>query len=240
MVKALVIGTRAGLSYSLREQHKTYLEMFNDMKNVMTESSKLMTDASRSLHDTLKSENKESGKTLSSLKEVLGTAHELTKTLVEGKTTHGHLQVPSRPKRPKTSEPEPQPPVQPTGTKEEETKSTKELIQESMMKMKRDNFEAMVDCSSGDLAIKTKACGIDLRLVYNEEVRKWDIKKIYKKDVIPPELIPYINIFHNVTRTKSVAKKPAFFVMGWIIYDSVGELAPGMDPDEFWRKHLLF
>lgn len=103
VIKALVTGIRAGLSYSLREQHKTYIEMFNDMKNVMSESSKMMTDVSQSLHETLRSENKESGKALSSLKEVLSTAHELTKTLVEGKT-HGHLQVPAKPSRPKTPE----------------------------------------------------------------------------------------------------------------------------------------
>lgn len=90
VIKALVTGIRAGLGYSLRDQHKTYIELFNDMKNVMMESTKLMTDVSQSLSETLKSENKESGKTLSVLKEVLGNAHELTKTLVEGKT-HGHL-----------------------------------------------------------------------------------------------------------------------------------------------------
>lgn len=103
IVKALVTGIRAGLSYSLREQHRTYIEMFNDMKSIISESSKMMTDVSQSLHETLRSENKESGKTLSSLKEVLSTAHELTKTLVEGKT-HGHIQVPTKPTRSKTPE----------------------------------------------------------------------------------------------------------------------------------------
>lgn len=39
VIKALVIGLKAGLSYSLREQHRTYLEMFNDMKTVISESS---------------------------------------------------------------------------------------------------------------------------------------------------------------------------------------------------------
>lgn len=98
VITALVTGIRAGLNYSLRDQHRTYIELFNDMRSVMTESTKMMTDVSQSLHETLKSENKESGKTLASLKEVLGTAHELTKTLVEGKS-HGHLQVPSKPTR---------------------------------------------------------------------------------------------------------------------------------------------
>lgn len=44
-----------------------------------------MMEVSHSLSETLKNENKESGKTLSTLKEVLGNAHELTKTFVEGK-----------------------------------------------------------------------------------------------------------------------------------------------------------
>lgn len=93
VIKALVTGL----------QHRTYLELLNDMKSVMTESTKLMTGVSQSLSETLRSENKESGKTLSALKEVLGNAHELTKTLIEGKT-HGHLQVPSKPKRPLSPE----------------------------------------------------------------------------------------------------------------------------------------
>lgn len=44
VIKALVVGLKAGLSYSLRAQHNTYLEMFNDMRAVMTECSKLMTE----------------------------------------------------------------------------------------------------------------------------------------------------------------------------------------------------
>lgn len=78
-----MVGLKSGLSYSLREQHQTYIDMFEEMKCIMGESSKVMIETSSSLSETLKSENKESGKTLSSLKEVLGTAHELTKTLVE-------------------------------------------------------------------------------------------------------------------------------------------------------------
>lgn len=42
-----------------------YIEMFKDMKNIMHESGKLMMEVSGSLSETLKSENKESGKTLS-------------------------------------------------------------------------------------------------------------------------------------------------------------------------------
>lgn len=122
VIRALVTGIRSGLSYSLRDQHRTYLELFNDMKNVMTESTKLMTDVSQSLNETLKSENKESGKTLSALEEVLGNAHELTKTLIEGKT-HGHLQVPSRPKRPKTPESKSKSPEPSTSKREMEPKS---------------------------------------------------------------------------------------------------------------------
>lgn len=53
VIKALVTGIRAGLGYSLRDQHKTYIELFNDMKNVMMESMKLMTDVSQSLSETL-------------------------------------------------------------------------------------------------------------------------------------------------------------------------------------------
>lgn len=43
LVKALVVGLKAGLSYSLREQHQNYIDMFKDMKNIMQESGKLMT-----------------------------------------------------------------------------------------------------------------------------------------------------------------------------------------------------
>lgn len=157
VIKALVTGIRAGLGYSLRDQHKTYIELFNDMKNVMMESTKLMTDVSQSLSKTLKSENKESGKTLSALKEVLGNAHELTKTLVEGKT-HRHLQVLSKPKRPKTPEPIPPNPEPSTSKTEPEPKSIKDKIKENMSCMKRENFSAMVNCSKGDIRIKTTLC----------------------------------------------------------------------------------
>lgn len=98
-----MVGLKSGLSYSLREQHQTYIDMFKEIKCIMGESSKAMIETSSSLSETLKSENKESGKTLSSLKEVLGTAHELTKTLVEGKT-HGHLQIPTAPPSKSSSE----------------------------------------------------------------------------------------------------------------------------------------
>lgn len=70
IIKAIVVGLKSGLNYSLREQHRSYLEMFGDMKVVMMESSLLMTEVSKSLSETLKNENKESGKTLSALKEV--------------------------------------------------------------------------------------------------------------------------------------------------------------------------
>lgn len=158
IVKALVTGIRAGLSYSLREQHRTYIELINDMKSVMTESSKMMTDVSQSLHETLRSENKESGKTLSSLKEVLSTAHELTKTLVEGKT-HGHLQMPTKPTRSKTPETKSKAPSAIVPQSSDEPKNIKEQIKENLSRMEKSNFSASVDCSGSDLMIKTKVCG---------------------------------------------------------------------------------
>lgn len=235
VIKALVTGIRAGLSYSLREQHKTYIEMFNDMKNVMSESSKMMTVVSQSLHETLRSENKESGKALSSLKEVLSTAHELTKTLVEGKT-HGHLQVPTKPSRSKTPEKRTRtPPPQKTENKEE-AKDTKSQIKEALSSMDKDNFYGVVDCSGENLMIKTKLCGILYRMTYNEKILRWDIRKEHRRDEQPTELSPYIKIFTEVTRTKSVAKKPLFFAMGWFLYSTSQEISADLDADEFWRK----
>lgn len=92
--------------------------MFKDMKNIMQESGKLMTEVSQFQSETLKSEKK-----------VLGNAHELTKTLIEGKT-HGHLQVPSRPPKSTTSETKT---VQPSSTpspEAEEKTSIDEKIKE--------------------------------------------------------------------------------------------------------------
>lgn len=187
VVKALVTGIRAGLGYSLRDQHKTYVELFNDMKNVLQESTKLITDVSHSIGETLKNENKESGKTLSALKEVLGNAHELTKILVEGKS-HGHLQAPPKPKRPKTPEHFPTDPQPTTSKKEPEPKGIKVKIKESMNCMRRENFTASVDCTKGDIRIKTIVCSVDYVLLYNEEDRRWNVEKAHKKDEHPQEL----------------------------------------------------
>lgn len=82
---------------------KIILIYFRIRKTSWRNPGKSWWEASSFLSETLKSENKESGKTLSALKEVLGSAHEITKTLVEGKT-HGHLQVPTAPTKPPTTE----------------------------------------------------------------------------------------------------------------------------------------
>lgn len=63
-----MVGLKSGLSYSPREQHQTYIDMFKEMKCIMGESSKVMIESSSSLSETLKSENKESGKTLISVR----------------------------------------------------------------------------------------------------------------------------------------------------------------------------
>lgn len=121
----------------------------------------------------------------------------------------------SHPNQPDPRSKTPSPPVT---RKAEESKSVKEKIKESLDGMNKEYFSAIVDCSGTDLVIKTMVCGIDYKLIYNEGIRKWDIQKLHKRDEQPKELSPYIDIFHNVTRTKSVAKKPFFFVMGWILY----------------------
>lgn len=160
VIKALVTGLKAGLSYSLREQHKTYVQIFNDMRNVMTEChGKLMTEVSKSLSDNLKNENKESGKTLSALKVVLGNAHELTKVLVEGKT-HGHLQVPSKPKRSKSTETKAPPSETSPSPDLSEEMTIPAWIKDEFMSMDRQNFEAYTECKGEHITIKTRVCGI--------------------------------------------------------------------------------
>lgn len=236
VIKALVVGLKAGLSYSLREQHRTNLEMFNDMRTVMTESSKLMTEVSQSLSETLKNEYKESGKTLSALIEVLGNAHELTKTLTEGKT-HGHLQVPSKPKKQDTPEATPK---QPENSQTQETKepmTIKEKIKESMMSMERSNFVAYTDCKGDDIVLRTRVCGTNYNLTYDEKRKKWIVRKTESKDVEPEELTPYIDIFQRVARDKRVAKKPAFFAMGWFMYTTSNQIEPNLSSDDFWRTY---
>lgn len=103
--------------------------------------------------------------------------------------------------------------------------------------MGKANFYAVVDCSGPDLAIRTKICGVFYRLTYNEKIQRWEIKKENRRDKHPEELAPYFKIFNEITRTKSVAKKPLFFVMGWFLYNTSNEIAPDMDADEFWRKY---
>lgn len=206
VIKALVTGLRAGLNYSLREQHKTYLEMFNDMTNVITESSRLMTEVSQSLSETLKNENKESGKTLSALKEVLGNAHELIKTLTEGKT-HGHLQVPAKPPKPTQPETKTKQPEMVPSPDTVEKITTQDKIKESVMCMDRSKFTAAVDCKGDHIIMKTRVCGIDYNIVYSDKHKKWFIRKSHEDDVAPRELIPYFEIFQKIVRDKKIAKK---------------------------------
>lgn len=129
----------------------------------MTESGKLMTEVSKSLSDNLKNENKESGKTLSALKEVLGNAHDLTKVLVEGKT-HGHLQVPSKPKRSKSTETKAPPPETSPSPDLSEEMTIPAWIKDEIMSMDRQNFEAYTECKGEHITIKTRVCGIDYNI----------------------------------------------------------------------------
>lgn len=108
LVRALVVGLKG---WSLEINIKLILIYFRIWKTSWRNPGKSCWEASSFLSETLKSENKESGKSFSALKEVLGSAHEITKTLVEGKT-HGHLQVPTAPtKSPKTEKKSTPPPT---------------------------------------------------------------------------------------------------------------------------------
>lgn len=176
-VQAMVAGLKAGLSYTLREQHSTYTEMFKEMKNIMTESAKVIRETSDSLEQTLRVENVESGKTVSSLKETLGMAQELAKTLSEGRT-HQHTQVPSRPPSktsiPISSQPEPTPGC---SRDDPEPATIEQKIITMIQNMKKDEYQGIVDLSKGFMQIKTEINQHKLTLTYDECKGYWSIRK---------------------------------------------------------------
>lgn len=234
-IKSLVVGLKAGLAYSLRDQHNSYIDMFKELKAVIEEASRVMEETSTSLSDTLKSEHKESGRTLSQLKEVLSQTQELAKVLVEGKT-HGHLQKPSAPpQKPTAPEPEPIPPSK-TDDPEEE-KSLKELLSEVMRNINLDNFEARTTCTSGFIQIKTMSEGTRYLLTYNEKARRWFFRTEDKNELATEEEKPYIDLFLRIMTSKRLAEKPLLFVIGWQIYKCLKSLAPEEDTDELWEEH---
>lgn len=121
------------------------------------------------------------------------------------------MQVPSKPKKIESPDPKQSPPEKPSSPEEPKHMTTAQKNKENMKSMQRSNFIAFTDCQGDNFIIKTRVCGIDYKLTYDEVIQRWNIKKAHRQDIQPPELTPYIDAFHEITRNKEVAKKPAYF-----------------------------
>lgn len=237
-IQALVTGIRAGLSYSLREQHQNYLDMFKDMKSIMEESAKTIRDTSKSLEQTLHTENKESGKTISALKEVLGGAHDLAKTLTEGKT-HGHLLNPSDPPEYNLEEVKDPSHIIESPKSSDPDIGLLEMINHTIEEMNSDKFEATSRKEGKYYRIYTQVGAVDYVLTWNPSRMRWGIKLVNKEESTLPEAKPYLQLFADTVTFKKLFNRPKMLSMGWFIYQVLPRLAPSEDPDKIWKENAF-
>lgn len=148
------------------------------MKNIMSESSKVIQETSDSLEQTLRNENAESGKPVSSLKETLGMAQELAKTLSEGRT-HQHTQVPSIPPSKPQPAPEPIPEPKPSTSDTSDTATIETRIICLETNLDRSDYYSVVDMTTGLLQIKTKIDDHNITLTYHEKTKQWVMRRIH-------------------------------------------------------------
>lgn len=210
--------------------------MFKEMKNIMTESAKVIRETSDSLEQTLRVENVESGRTVSSPKETLGMAQELAKTLSEGKT-HQHTQVPSRPPSKTSITTNVQPDPTPGCSRDDPEPTIEQKIISMMHNMDRDEYYGVVDLSKGFIQIKTEINRHYLTLAYNECKGVWSIRKDDASDILEDKLKEYLKLFMNTVKVKTLAEKPLACAMGWRVYVSLALITVDISEEQIWESY---